>query len=65
MKIFVLIIATVAAIILWWPRPVSFSARWPEALPPAMSMEMINRARKASQHPAFCPYPWWDPCRIG
>ena len=63
MKVFVIILATVAAIILFSPRPNVFEVRW-VSMPPSMPMEMINRARKASQHPAFCPYAWAEKCRV-
>ena len=56
--------AAVGAAIIWWPtRPTSFNARW-VALPPAMSWDTISKARKASQHPAFCPYAWAEKCRV-
>jgi len=64
MKAFLITMAAVAALILFSPRPNVFQLRWVN-LPTAMPMEMINRARKASQHPAFCPYAWADKCRIG
>src|SRR5262249_62039778 len=44
----------VAAIIVWWQSgPTGFDARW-VSLPPAMSWDMIDRARKASARPSFC-----------
>lgn len=64
-KVFLITMAAVAALILFSPRPGVFQVRWPEAMPPSMSWDMITRARKASQHPAFCMYPWADKCRIG
>ena len=64
MKAFLITMAAVAALILFSPRPAVFDVRWVN-LPPAMSMDTINRARKASQRPAFCPYAWADKCRIG
>jgi len=57
--------AAVGAAIIWWQsRPIGFAQRWPDTLPPSMTLDMITRARKASQHPAFCMYPWADKCRI-
>ena len=42
------------AAILWWPmHSTDFRTRW-VAMPPAMSWEMIYRARKASARPSFC-----------
>ena len=57
-----LLLAT--AILAWRSGPTRFDARW-VSLPPAMSVDTINRARKASQRPAWCPYAWADKCRIG
>ena len=64
MKVFLITMVTVAAMILFSPRPGVFQLRW-VSLPPAMSWDTIGKARKASQHPAFCPYAWWGACRIG
>ena len=54
-----------AAIVAWWwqSRPIGFAQRF-VSMPPAMSWDTIVKARKASQHPAFCPYAWADKCRI-
>ena len=55
----------VAAAIVWWrSAPTSFAQRF-VSMPPAMTWDTITKARKASQHPAFCPYAWADKCRIG
>ena len=55
-----------SAIVAWWwqSRPIGFAQRF-VSMPPAMSWDTIVKARKASQHPAFCPYAWWGACRIG
>jgi hypothetical protein len=62
MKALLLIIAAVATAALSWPRQGVFQARWPEAMPPAMSWNMINKARKAAERPTgmtytYCKYP--------
>ena len=50
----ILACAVAAAAIMWWPtRPTGFDARW-ISLPPAMSWDMIDHARKASARPSFC-----------
>jgi len=53
------------AAVLWWPqRPSVFAARW-MAMPPAMSFEMLDRARKAAARPSFCKWNGPDtPCRV-
>jgi hypothetical protein len=53
--------AVVSAVIVWWPRPPGFNARW-VAMPQAMSWQTLNAARKAAERPAamtytFCKYP--------
>ena len=40
-KVFVIIIATVAAAAVWWPRPVTFDQRF-GSMPPAMSRDMLQ-----------------------
>jgi hypothetical protein len=34
------------------------------ALPPAMSLQTFNAARKAAERPSFCAYPL-PKCRVG
>jgi hypothetical protein len=60
-----LIIAAVvmAAALLWWPRHPSFDQRW-LAMPPAMSWELISKARKAADRPTFTPHCKWPSCRL-
>jgi hypothetical protein len=56
------------AVLVWLaiPQASSFDKRWPVALPPAMSLQMFNAARKASERPAFCMYNHiGSACRIG
>ena len=57
-----LIVLVAAAAILWWPRP-TFQARW-VSLPPAMSWDVINRARKAAERPVYVPICKWPGCRL-
>ena len=59
----------VTAAVLWWPtHQLGFDARW-VAMPPAMSWETIDRARKASALPSFCMWEMFDypggGCRVG
>jgi hypothetical protein len=69
MKALLIAWLAIAAAILWWPiHSTDFRTRW-VAMPPAMSFEMLDRARKASTRalwmpicPGFAPGP---PCRIG
>jgi hypothetical protein len=57
MKALLIAWVAITAAILWWPtHQVGFKARWVQ-LPPAMSWEMLDRARKASARPSFCQ---WD-----
>jgi hypothetical protein len=58
-----------ALVLIWllavvWGQPVTFKQRWPE-MPPAMSLETLQAARKAAARPSFCQ---WDfpgtPCRV-
>jgi len=60
-RVLLLIIATVAAAAVWWPRLVSFDQRF-VSMPPAMSWDTITKARKAAGRPAgmtytYCKYP--------
>jgi hypothetical protein len=57
---------TAIAVLVWlaMPRPSPFEKRWPVALPPAMSLQTFNAARKASERPAFCRRVF-NECRIG
>jgi hypothetical protein len=55
-----------AAAVLWWTphQTGGFAARWLQ-LPPAMSQDLLNRARKASARPSYCM--WVGPltaCRL-
>jgi hypothetical protein len=54
------------AVLVWLaiPRPSTFERRWPIALPPAMSLQTFNAARKAAERPSFCAYPS-PKCRVG
>jgi len=54
------------AVLLWWPqRPPVFAARW-ITMPPAMSWDMLDRARKAAARPSYCMWNGPDtPCRVG
>jgi hypothetical protein len=47
---------TAIAVLVWLaiPQASSFDKRWPVALPPAMSLQLFQAARKASGRPAFC-----------
>ncbi|MFZ0150940.1 MAG: hypothetical protein WBG18_08495 [Xanthobacteraceae bacterium] len=73
MKILLACWLTAIAVLVWLavPRHSSFDRRWPTALPPAMSLQTFNAARKAAERPAFCVYAFkvhWqpgNPCRIG
>jgi len=61
MKALLLIIAAVTAAALWWPREGVFESRW-VSMPPAMSWNMISKARKAAERPVgmtytYCKYP--------
>jgi hypothetical protein len=57
MKALLIAWVAITAAILWWPmHRLGFDARW-VAMPPAMSWETIDRARKASARPSFC---MWD-----
>jgi hypothetical protein len=48
------------------PQASSFEKRWPVALPPAMSLQLFQAARKASQRPTFCMYVHYgSACWIG
>jgi len=51
MKALIIAWLLATAAILYWPQETGFRARW-VALPPAMSMDTINRARKAAERPA-------------
>lgn len=48
---------TAIAVLLWlaMPRPASFEKRWP-ALPPSMSLQVYDAARKAATRPSACVY---------
>jgi hypothetical protein len=58
MKALVALWLTAIATLVWLaiPRPSTFEKRWPIALPPAMSLQTFNAARKASGRPSFCTY---------
>jgi hypothetical protein len=55
MKILTIVwLAVTAAILLWTPhQPSGFAARWVQ-LPPAMSQDLLHRARKAADRPSAC-----------
>ena len=65
MKALIIAWVAITAAILWWPtHHIGFTARW-VAMPPAMSFEMLDRARKASARPSFCKWNGPDtPCRV-
>ena len=60
--------AITAAILSWPVRSTEFQTRW-VSMPPAMSWETIDRARKASALPSFCMWEMFDypggGCRVG
>jgi hypothetical protein len=67
MKTLVIVWLALAAAVLWWTphQTGGFATRWPQ-LPPAMSRDLLDRARKASERPSWC---MWvigpdTPCRI-
>jgi hypothetical protein len=52
-----LMLATI--VLAWRAGPISFQQRW-VSMPPAMSWEMLARARQAAERPAamtYCKYP--------
>jgi hypothetical protein len=54
MKALLIAWMVITAALLWWPtHQLGFDARW-VAMPPAMSFEMLDRARKAAARPSFC-----------
>jgi hypothetical protein len=57
--------AVVSVAILWWPRPPGFNTRW-VSMPPAMSWEMLARARQSAERPAAMTYTHckWPQCRL-
>jgi hypothetical protein len=57
---------TAIAVLVWLasPQANSFEKRWPTALPPAMSLQLFQAARKASERPAFCTHVF-NECRWG
>ena len=56
--------AAVTAVLLWPQRLPVFAARW-VAMPPAMSFETLDRARKAAARPSYCMWIGPDtPCRV-
>jgi hypothetical protein len=70
-KLRILAWVIIAAAIMCWPtRPTGFNARWVN-MPPSMSLETFQAARKLSAQPSFCAYAFqihWhtgQQCRIG
>ena len=58
--------AIAVLVLLAMPGPNSFERRWPVALPPAMSLQLFQAARKASERPTFCMYVHYgSACWIG
>ena len=56
---------TAIAVLVWLAlQPITFDKRWPTALPPAISLQTFNTARKAAARPSFCAYPL-PKCRVG
>ena len=64
MKILIIAWAVIAAVVLAWPRPSSFNARW-VSMPLAMSWDMLNRVRKATERPTAMTYTHckWPDCK--
>jgi hypothetical protein len=67
MKILIIVWLAVTTAVLWWATPhqtSGFATRWPQ-LPPAMSQDLLDRARKAADRPRYCM--WVGPdtaCRL-